>query len=129
MNPARLRLISLTLCVIGAGPVWLGEEPCPTTRAASLVVLAGVGALLAGRGIFRTAVAVVVLLASLGLVTCDAPAALIGGMAVVIGGLVALFTVQTWPVMGRRYERNPAEPAGTTDLWTAQDRGEDPTAR
>jgi hypothetical protein len=131
VNPSRARLISLSLCVIGAGSIWLGagEQPRPGTRAASLVVLAGVGALLAGRGLFRRVVAVVVVLAGCGLIAGGAPVAVIGGGAAVIGGLIALVTVKAWPVMGLRYERATAAHTGTTDLWTALDRGEDPTER
>jgi Tryptophan-associated transmembrane protein (Trp_oprn_chp) len=131
VNPSRARLLSLALCVVGAGSVWFGasDQTRAASRAISLVVLAGVGALLAGRGLFRRLVAIVVLLAGLGLIAGGTALAVIGGAAVAVGGLLALLTAGAWPVMGARYERAASAQAGTTDLWAALDRGEDPTAR
>ncbi len=63
--------------------------------------------------------------------------AVIGLLAVVGGGLVTVLTCRHWPALGSRYERpvagdsavvdNPSEHRGSADLWTALDRGEDPT--
>ncbi|MCX6460874.1 MAG: Trp biosynthesis-associated membrane protein [Actinobacteria bacterium] len=63
--------------------------------------------------------------------------AVIGLLAVVGGGLLTVLTYRQWPALGSRYERpvagestvvdNPSDPRGSADLWTALDRGEDPT--
>jgi len=63
--------------------------------------------------------------------------AVIGLLAVVGGGLLTVLTYRQWPALGSRYERpvagestvvdNPSELRGSADLWTALDRGEDPT--
>ncbi len=128
MNPARARLVSLALLVIGAGMIWFNpsDQLRGGTRALSLVVLAGVGALLAARGGLRRLASIVVVLCALGLIAGGTAMAMVGGIVAVIGGLIALFTLKTWPVMGARYERTTV---AETDLWTALDRGEDPTAR
>lgn len=118
------RLTALALCVVGAGAAWLSASGW--TRAVALMALAGVGALIAGRGLFRRIVAVVVILAGLGLTLDGTAVAIVGGVLVVAGGVIAVATCPAWPVMGSRYER-AAEPA-KTDLWAALDRGEDPTA-
>lgn len=129
MNPARARLVSLALLVIGAGMIWFNpsDQLRGGTRALSLVVLAGVGALLAARGGLRRLASIVVVLCALGLIGGGTAMAMVGGIVAVIGGLIALFTLKTWPVMGARYERGAAKPEA--DLWSALDRGEDPTAR
>lgn len=129
MNPARARLVSLALLVIGAGLVWFNpsDQLRGGTRTLSLVVIAGVGALLAARGKFRRFASIVVMLCALGLVAGGTAMAMIGGIVAVIGAAVALFTLKSWPVLGGRYERAPA--AQETDLWNALDRGEDPTAK
>jgi Tryptophan-associated transmembrane protein (Trp_oprn_chp) len=131
LSPGRARLVSLALCVIGAAVVWFGAgDPVPAaTRAVSLVVLAGAGALLAARGLWRRLVAIAVLLAGLGLVAGGTTIAVGGAIMVAAGGLLAFLTANAWPAMGGRYERATPAQTGTTDLWTALDRGEDPTAR
>ena len=63
--------------------------------------------------------------------------AVIGLLAVVGGGVLTVLTYRRWPALGSRYERpvegnpgvvnGPGEPRGSADLWTALDRGEDPT--
>ena len=55
--------------------------------------------------------------------------AAVGGVGVVIAGGLVVARGSQWPAMGRRYEA----PAATrsrdgTDLWRAQDAGDDPTA-
>lgn len=125
----RSRLLALVACVAGAGSIWFvpGDELPDGTRAAALLALAGVGALLAGRGLFRRLVAIAVVLAGLGMVLSGSWVPVIGGAVVAIGGVIAVATSHTWPVMGARYERG-AKPENP-DLWAALDRGEDPTAR
>jgi hypothetical protein len=119
----------LALCVIGAGAIWFnpGDELRDSTRAVSLLVLAGVGALIATRGWVRRLVSFVVLLSGVGLMWGGTVLCLIAGITVVFGGFLAFITCATWPVMGVRYER--AAKVEQTDLWAALDRGEDPTAR
>ena len=132
LNPARARLISLALLVIGAGIVWFnpGDQLRGGARALSLVVLAGVGALVAARGGLRRLASIVVLVCAAGLMVGGTTMSVIGGILAVIGALIALITLKAWPAMGARYERAPAATDLTeTDLWNALDRGEDPTAR
>ncbi|HCT76028.1 MAG TPA: hypothetical protein DGG94_19605 [Micromonosporaceae bacterium] len=125
----RWRLVSLVLCVAGAGSIWVipGDELKGGTRAAALLALAGVGALLAGRGLFRRLVAIAVVLAGVRLGISESWASFIGGALVMIGGGIAVLTSHNWPVMGARYERGAK--AQQPDMWSAIDRGEDPTAR
>jgi hypothetical protein len=126
---SRSRIIALALCVVGAGAVWFspGDDLSGGSRAASLMVLAGAGALIAGRGlVFRRLVSVAILLAGIGLTIDGAVTSVVGGLLVVFGASIAVKTSPGWPVMGPRYER-PVK-AENTDLWAALDRGEDPTA-
>jgi hypothetical protein len=126
---SRSRLIALALCVLGAGVVWFNPvaQLGSGTRAASLVALAGAGALIAGRGVvFRRLVSIVIVLAGIGLTLGGTAPAIVGGVIVVIGGSAAVVASPGWPVMGPRYERPVKEE--NTDLWAALDRGEDPTA-
>jgi len=127
----RSRAISLALCVAGAGLIWFNpsDEVRAGTRAVSLLVLAGVGAMIATRGLLRRAVSVVVVLAGLGLIISGSTLCIVAGIIVASGGLYAMATCGTWPVMGVRYERVPTEKVEKTDLWAALDRGEDPTSR
>ncbi len=56
--------------------------------------------------------------------------ALAGGVGVAGAGVATVVRGPRWPAMGRRYEA-PAvarRPQDETDLWRAQDRGDDPTA-
>jgi hypothetical protein len=131
MTPARTRLLSLALLVIGAGMVWFNpsDQLRGGTRTISLVVIAGVGALVAARGKFRRFASIVVMLCALGLVAGGTTMAIVGGLIAVVGALIALFTLKHWPVLSSRYERTTAQAPTETELWTALDRGEDPTAR
>lgn len=113
---------SLGLCVLGAVLVYSGG-----LGAWAVIVLAAMGALLAGRGTFRRVVAVVVALEGIGLLFGGTLLTILGGIAVVAGGIIAFVNSPSWPVMSSRYERAP-EPE-RADMWTALDRGEDPTAR
>lgn len=110
--------------------------------ALALVALAGAGALLGTRGIGRRAVGVLLLLLGSGLValavarldTADTAwpgVCAAGGLLVAVSGLAATIGGHRWPAMGARYERSPksASAGGTTDAWSALDRGEDPTIR
>jgi len=82
LNPARARLISLALLVIGAGIVWFnpGDQLRGGARALSLVVLAGVGALVAARGGLRRLASIVVLVCAAGLMVGGTTMAVIGGI-------------------------------------------------
>ncbi|MGZ0146482.1 Trp biosynthesis-associated membrane protein [Kribbella sp. WER1] len=51
--------------------------------------------------------------------------ALVGGIALVAAGLLAMVTAQRWRRATQRYERDPA--AAPADQWKAIDAGEDPT--
>jgi hypothetical protein len=119
----------LALCVAGAGTIWFNptDELRDSTRAVSLLILAGVGALIATRGIIRRLVSIIVLFSGVGLMLGGTVLCLIAGITVVFGGFLAVLTCATWPVMGTRYER--AAKVEQTDLWAALDRCEDPTAR
>jgi hypothetical protein len=119
----------LALCVIGAGAIWFNpaDDLRDGIRAVSLLVLAGVGALIATRGWVRRVVSIIVLFAGVGLMLGGTVLCLIAGITVVFGGFLAVITCATWPEMGVRYER--AAKVEQTDLWAALDRGEDPTAR
>jgi hypothetical protein len=52
--------------------------------------------------------------------------AILSGVLVTIGGVIAFVTCPTWPVMGVRFERTPE--VDDLDIWAALDRGEDPTS-
>ncbi len=127
----RSRAISLALCVIGAGMIWFNpsDELRSGTRAVSLLVLAGVGAMIATRGILRRVVSVVVVFSGLWLILSLTTLSMIAGAIVAIGGLYAMVTCGSWPAMGVRYERVAPAKVEKTDLWAALDRGEDPTSR
>jgi len=129
MNTARRsRLIALALILAGVGLVWfnVSDEVRSGTRGIALVALAAGGALLATKGRFRRAVAFAVVLAGLGLTLGGDFMAIVSGLFVIAGGVVAVVTCPTWPVMGMRFERRTT--AEDVDLWAAQDRGEDPTS-
>jgi hypothetical protein len=125
----RSRVISLALCVIGAGLVWfnLSDSVRNGTKAISLLTLAAVGAVIATRGVVRRLIAIVLVFSGLGLILGSTPFSIVGGVIVVIGGTMAVITCPGWPEMGLRYQRAPK--VEQTDLWAALDRGEDPTAR
>jgi hypothetical protein len=56
--------------------------------------------------------------------------AVAAGLGVTGVGIMTIRRGPRWPAMGRRYEA-PAvagRPRDETDLWRAQDRGDDPTA-
>ena len=56
--------------------------------------------------------------------------AMVGGLAVLVGGALAVLRGPAWPGLSRRYERRPQEttgPVGGVAAWDALDRGEDPT--
>ena len=56
--------------------------------------------------------------------------ALLGGLAVVVGGLWVGASGHRWPHMGARYDRTESRGrTGSNDAWDALDRGEDPTVR
>jgi hypothetical protein len=124
---SRSRLVALALILVGAGIVWFnaGEQMRSGTRGVALAALAATGALLATRGRMRRLIAIVVLLTGLGLALGGNSMAIVAGLFVITGGVLAVVTCPTWPVMGVRFERVHKE---KTDLWAALDRGEDPTA-
>jgi hypothetical protein len=123
----RSRIIALLMILAGAGLVWFNaaENLRNGTRALSLVALAGGGALLATKGRARRLIAFSVVLVGLGLTLGGNSMAILSGVFVTCGGALAFVTCPTWPVMGVRFERSPV--VDDLDLWTALDRGEDPT--
>lgn len=118
-----------------------GSALLPWLPALAVVALAGAGALLATRRTGRVAVGVLLVVSGAGvlaggiygLVAVDSVRAVWPTLCVLGGGLVAVVGALTvvrardWPSLGTRYERRPAARA-ETDLWSALDRGEDPTA-
>ena len=58
--------------------------------------------------------------------------AVLGGLLVGVGGLLALLHGSRWPTLGRRYERDAANAGAATgrteSAWDLLDRGVDPTA-
>jgi hypothetical protein len=128
-----------------------GGDAAPLAAALALVALAGAAALPAARGLLRTAVGVLLLLAGAGVATGgvhtlvagvpgESPVTdvrltatwpvltVAGGALVAVAGLVAIVRGRRWSALGRRYDApSPAAPPQTGDLWAAQDRGEDPT--
>ncbi|WP_020573494.1 Trp biosynthesis-associated membrane protein [Actinopolymorpha alba] len=55
--------------------------------------------------------------------------AMIGGLLVAVGGVLALLRGRRWPVMGSRYDAPGVRRRTDTDPWAALDRGEDPTVQ
>lgn len=121
------------------------------SSAAGLLFLAGVGGVVASRGLARrivglliatiaaiTAVAVVLhhtsppdsTLRALGAVRTDASAwpyvAVVGAVIGVLSGLLVATQGQRWASMGSRYESGK-QPARPQDQWGALDQGIDPT--
>jgi uncharacterized membrane protein (TIGR02234 family) len=100
-----------------------------------IVILAGLGA---SAGALWFAVASPTLVSDAVAVQADASAinaadasgawliALVGGLAVVVAGLLAVLRGHRWPTMGSRYERNGPAPT-TRSAWDLQDMGQDPT--
>jgi hypothetical protein len=173
VNPRRELTVAVLLCVAGGGlAVWSatrdwavlvtarpaplpavtevrsGGDAAPGATAFALVGLAGAAALLAARGVARTAVGVLLLLSGVGIAVGGAsvltggvaagPAdvrltaawpvlCVAGGVLVALGGLVAVIRGRRWSALGRRYEA-PSAHAAPADPWEALDRGEDPTA-
>jgi Tryptophan-associated transmembrane protein (Trp_oprn_chp) len=124
---SRSRLIALVLILVGAGIVWfnVSDNVRSGTRGIALVALAAGGALLATKGRVRRAVACAVVLAGLGLTLGGNAMAILSGLFVIAGGVLAAVASPAWPVMGVRFERRVA--SEDVDLWAALDRGEDPT--
>ena len=55
--------------------------------------------------------------------------AAVGGAGIALAGVLVVARGSRWPAMGRRYETPAApRPRDETDLWRAQDAGDDPTA-
>lgn len=126
-----------------------GGSLVPALPALALVGLAGVGALMATRGRARLVVGVVIAAAGLGVFIAGfagyndyaeaggwAFAAMAAGLVLAGVGMTALRRGDSWPAMGTRYERSgvtapPGEDQrgapGSTELWDAIDRGDDPT--
>ena len=131
-----------------------GADVQPWLIGLALVALAGAGALLATRGVARRVLGVLLVLAGAGIgagavlarAGLDPGAAgaagtvwplacVLGGVAVVAGGVVTVRHGHRWQAMSSRYDRRPAAPAEKEEapdgraLWDALDRGEDPTTR
>ena len=119
----RSRLAALGLCVLGGGSALVTSMP-GASKEIGIVVLAAVGAILATKGWVRRAVAAVTIALGLLILTGGTAMAIAAGLLVISGGVIAFVKSPSWPTMGARYERKP-----DTDMWSAIDRGEDPTAR
>lgn len=128
MINTRSRIIALLTVLFGAGLVWFNaaENLRNGTRAASLMALAAGGAMLATKGRVRRLIAFAIVVAGIGLTLGGNSMAILSGVFVTIGGVIAFATCPTWPVMGVRFEREPV--VDDLDIWTALDRGEDPTS-
>ncbi|MGW5359937.1 Trp biosynthesis-associated membrane protein [Actinopolymorpha pittospori] len=55
--------------------------------------------------------------------------ALVGGVLVTVGGLLAAAGSHRWPSMGAKYDAPTTRRKSDADPWAALDRGEDPTTR
>ena len=53
--------------------------------------------------------------------------AIVGGLLIVAGAVVAALYAGSWPGPTSRYERAAARAARPVDTWDALERGEDPT--
>jgi len=130
--------------------VHTGNALLPWLPALALVGLAGAGAILATRGAARRVVGVIIAIAGIGVVVAAvrgfgytagwALLALVGGLAIVAGGIEAVRKGATWPATGARYDRaapdageggKPAKDRPVTEvtMWDDLDRGIDPTER
>src|SRR5262245_37213868 len=127
ITSSRSRLLALAIILAGAGVVWFNasEDVRNGTRSLALVALAASGALLATKGRIRRGIAFVILFAGIGLTLGGNWMAIVSGLIVIAGGVLAVATCPTWPVMGMRFERRPV--VDDLDIWAAMDRGEDPT--
>jgi hypothetical protein len=130
-----------------------GADEQPWLIGLAVVALAGTGALLATKGLARRVLGGLLTLTGAGIVAgailaragLDGGSALwpvasvLGGLAIVAGGLLAARHGHRWAAMSARYERAPAravvrresselEPADNRAAWDALDRGDDPTA-
>lgn len=123
-----------------------GGSLLPWLPALGWVALAGAGAVLATRRLGRALVGAVLVAAGAGLLAAGGYGlslpgvragwpllAALGGALVAGAGVATLLRGAGWPAMGTRYERAAAPrtggPASEAELWSALDRGEDPTAR
>ncbi|KUL24867.1 Trp biosynthesis-associated membrane protein [Actinoplanes awajinensis] len=137
-----------------------GADAQPWLIGLAVVALAGAGALLATRGLARRVLGGLLTLAGIGVMAgailartgTDAGeagagavfwlvAAVLGGAAITLGGVLAARHGHRWAAMSARYDR-PAAPAPVTTrpesaelapadnraAWDALDRGDDPTA-
>ena len=180
MTAGRRLAWTLILCVAGAGlasyaitRTWseqvttrtgmsalrearTGADIEPWVLGLALVALAGAGALLATRGLFRRLLGGLLAVVGAGIAagaiagragldvgsagagaTVWPVACVLGGLLVLLGGLSAARYGHEWPGMGARYERRPAVAADpeqdqrvdTRAAWDALDRGDDPTTR
>ncbi|GAA4600044.1 hypothetical protein BJY16_003323 [Actinoplanes octamycinicus] len=126
-----------------------GADAQPWLIGLAVVALAGAGALLATKGLARRVLGGVLAATGAGIVagallartgtTLWPVAAVLGGVAVMVGGVLAVRHGHEWAAMSARYERKPrvpAErapadelaPADNRAAWDALDRGDDPTA-
>jgi hypothetical protein len=124
-----------------------GSAMYPWLPTIALVALAGAGALLASRGLARTAVGVLLVACGGGLAVTGGIAAtsaprvwplvcVLGGSLITAGGAVAAVRGRSWPGLGASYE-HAATPLPATDVdgpaavqaWDALDRGDDPTSQ
>ena len=138
----------------GAGPEG-SAGGTPAAAALSLVVLAGLGAILLVRNRLRRVIGVVLFAASLGVVAAYALAddegrsaamlepgqdvgagwsalvwlGLVAGVLAAAGTAAVVVRAGRWPEPRPRYGGAAEAPAAPADAWEALDRGEDPTLR
>ncbi|WIM98177.1 Trp biosynthesis-associated membrane protein [Actinoplanes oblitus] len=124
-----------------------GADVQPSLVGVAVAALAGAGALLATRGVARRLLGGLLVAAGAGVVVGSVlaraglaggsllwpVAAVLGGAAVALGGVLTVRHGHEWAAMSARYERQPrsdAEPAPADNraAWDALDRGDDPTA-
>ncbi|MEV6525559.1 Trp biosynthesis-associated membrane protein [Longispora sp. NPDC051575] len=115
-----------------------GADTTGWLNPSAVVAMAGAGALLATRGLGRRLVGALLVLAGLGVLAAsgyglDADGAArvllpagnaLSGLALCAAGAATLRFGAGWPTMGARYERGTER---KDDMWSALDRGEDPT--
>lgn len=161
MSDRRQRASAIGLLILGAVVLWItvgqpwaqvpatnldsatlmreipGRDIAPGAVAAGSVGAAGIAAVAATRGRWRSLVgwilAVVGALGVASVVTASAGwsaarvSALVGCAAIAIAGVVVGLRGAHWAGLSQRYERAPVD-GGPRAAWDALDRGEDPTA-
>lgn len=116
-----------------------GSDRYPWLTALALVALAGGGAVLATKGLVRTVVGGLLVVAGTGIVLAGALAvareaeplwpiaAVLGGAAVFDAGWLTVQKGRSWTSMGARYERATTVDDSPKSMWDELDHGRDPT--